>query len=72
MSRPRLTEPLHDSQYYSAAFISGPHGGLCITRKRKQGGILAPDPGGVWREAFATALDSTERDALCRGALNGG
>jgi hypothetical protein len=66
----RLTTLLHAGPHYEACWIEGPHGGLCVTRKRKRGGVVTPDSAGEWREAFAAALDATDRDALCRAILN--
>lgn len=60
---------LYGGPHYEACWIDGPHGGLCVTRKRARGGVKFPDAGGVWREALATAIDDDERHALCRAIL---
>ena len=67
----KLTTLLYDGSHYSACWIDGPHGGLCVTRKRKRGGVIFPDAGGDWREALATATDDAERNAVCRAILEG-
>lgn len=64
------TTVLYDGPHYHAAWIDGPHGGLCVTRVRKQSGIyLTGEHAQEWRDAFITALDNIERSALCRAIL---
>ena len=60
---------LHDGAHYSVCWVPGTHGGLCVTRKRKRGGVIFPDTDGTWRDAFATALDDAERNDICRAIL---
>lgn len=50
-----------------------PLAGLIIQSTRKAGGVrLAPDHPQYadWVEAFETAIDAQEADALCRALLN--
>ncbi len=68
----KLTTSLHRGAHYAADWIAGPHGGLCVTRRRGKGGALiattSPDAT-TWREAIATAVDAQEAEALCRAVL---
>ena len=64
-----LTTEIYSGPHYSVCWVEGPHGGLCVTRKRSRGGVMIRDEAHEWRDAFATALDDAERAALCRGAL---
>jgi hypothetical protein len=62
---------LHESGRYTAH--QHLKAGLIIQSTRKQGGIrIAPDhPQYVdWVDAFETAIDASEGDALCRALLN--
>ena len=55
-----------------AAYLH-PRAGLIIQSTRKAGGIrVAPDHPQYadWVDAFETAIDKTEADALCRALLN--
>jgi hypothetical protein len=50
-----------------------PRAGLIIQSTRKPGGVrLAPEHPqyAVWLDAFETAIDPQEADALCRALLN--
>lgn len=50
-----------------------PIAGLIIQSTRKAGGVrVAPDHPkyAEWVDAFETAIDSSEADALCRALLN--
>ena len=62
------TQEIHDGRAYYAAYIPGPHGGVCITRKRGTGGVLIRD-NKEWLDAFLDE-DFDTREALCRAALN--
>ena len=63
------TTLLYRGAHYCAEWVPGTHGGLCVTRKRKRGGVIFPDTDGTWRDAFATASDDDERHAFCRAIL---
>jgi hypothetical protein len=62
---------LHTSQHYAA--YQHPVAGLIVQSTRKAGGArLAPDHPQYenYVDAFETAIDSFEGDALCRALLN--
>lgn len=67
-----ITETLHKGRHYEAHHIAGPHGGLIVSRRGKRGGVqLRPDHAQYadYLDAIRTALDSDEREALCRALL---
>ena len=62
---------IHKSAHYTAHLHL--KAGLIIQSTRKQGGIrIAPDHPQYadWVDAFETAIDASEGDALCRALLN--
>jgi len=62
---------LHTSQHYTA--YQHPIAGLIVQSNRKTGGArMAPDHPQYanYVDAFETAIDSFEGDALCRALLN--
>jgi hypothetical protein len=64
-------ETLHTSRYYTAH--QHPVAGLIVQSTRKTGGArMAPDHPQYenYVDAFETAIDSFEGDALCRALLN--
>ena len=66
-------ETLYGGPFYRAELLTSAHGGLIVTRKRKRGGvILKPDHSQYadYVETFRTALDDSERSALCRALLD--
>ena len=62
---------LHQSAYYAAHLLN--NSGLIIESTRKAGGVqLRPDHPqyAEYVDAFRTAIDDSEADALCRALLN--
>lgn len=66
---------LHRGTRYDADWIDGPHGGLCITRKRpgknQSNGIIVSlgQSAFDWREALESENDADIREALCKAAF---
>jgi len=65
-----LTTLIYSGPSYEACWLDGPHGGVVVTRKRARDGITYRDLGGLWRDAFASAIDDDERHALCRTLIH--
>lgn len=62
---------LHESSNYSAYLANS--AGIIVESTRKSGGVnMRPDHPqfAEYLEAFRTALDSTEADALCKALLS--
>jgi maltose-binding protein MalE len=62
---------LHKSAHYAAHLLN--NSGLVIESTRKTGGVqLRPNHPqyGEYVDAFRTAIDAAEADALCRALLN--
>lgn len=62
---------LHTSSHYAA--YQHPKAGLIVQSARKRGGVQLPTDHPQYAdyvEAFATVLDDSEGDALCRALLN--
>jgi hypothetical protein len=62
---------LHKSAHYAAHLLN--NSGLVIESTRKSGGVqLRPDHPqySEYVDAFRTAIDAAEADALCRALLN--
>ena len=68
-----LTTTIFDGPHYRAEWIDGPHGGLCVTSKRKAGGVIlrTSDEAWEWRNHIESAIDKIEANALCRALLEG-
>lgn len=67
---PRVSRELHNSGRYSACLVSC---GLVVQSHRTGTGRLLPDSHpqfADYLEAFDTAIDADESDALCRALIN--
>lgn len=68
--------PLHRGRFYTADWIRGEHGGLCVMRNRpgkhQLRGVLIPQESASaesYRQAIETEDDPDIRERLCRACL---